>query len=45
MLPYTRINQRGREKLVYQADEETLVSLSDIVPAFEEKELVDCCAE
>ena len=41
MLPYTRINQRGREKLVYQADEETLVSLSDIVPAFEEKELVD----
>lgn len=41
MLPYTRINQRGREKLVYQADEETLVSLSDIVPVFEEKELVD----
>lgn len=41
MLPYIRINQRGREKLVYQADEETLVSLSDIVPAFEEKELVD----
>ncbi|MDE7184435.1 MAG: FHA domain-containing protein [Lachnospiraceae bacterium] len=41
MLPFTRINQRGREKLVYQADGESLVLLSDIVPKLEEKDLVN----
>lgn len=41
MLPYRRTKQRGREKLVYHADEETLVLLRDIVPKLEQKDLVN----
>lgn len=41
MLPYTRMQQRGREKLVYHADANTMILLRDIVPKLAENDLVN----
>jgi hypothetical protein len=45
MLPYTRKQQNGKEKLIFSAEDEKLVKLSDIADKLDENDIIDLLYE
>jgi hypothetical protein len=45
ILPYTRKQQNGKEKLIFSAEDENLVKLSDIIVKLDENDIIDLLYE